>query len=237
MKYRITSLIITLSLAFLGCESSDDPNAPNGGGGGGGGQQVVQATYRITFTPNFTDTSHPTDYPNNAAFGPMIVVAHPSTTSVFREGLPASNGFENYVENGTTSDLEVELTSVGDTQLPTLSIGNQINANGTDFVDIVITPNTTRLSFIARLSPSPDWFVGVDSFNLINPDNSLVSDFELTLLAYDAGTDAGITYESADIDDDGTVQEVAGDPFVNPNTGGINRFGTLRIERTDDPNE
>ena len=235
MKLRITGLIIAISLTFFGCSKSDDDGTT--GGGGGGGQGVVQATYRITFTPNFTDQSHPTDYPNNAGFGPMMVVAHSASVNVFREGQAASNGFETYVEEGQTSSLEVELTSVGDTNLPTVRIGNEINANGSDFIDIVVTPNTTRLSFIAKLSPSPDWFVGFDSFDLVNPDDSLVSEIELTLSAFDAGTDAGTTYESANEDENGLIQEVSGDPFFNPTAGAILRFGTLHIERTDDPVE
>lgn len=234
MTRRYISLIISVSLAFFGC-SSDDSNLPPGGGGGGGGQ-VVQATYRITFTPNFTDQTHPTDYPANAMFGPMVLVAHPSAVKVFREGQAATDGLELYAEEGNTSELEVELSSVEDNNLPTVQIGNQIAANGSGFIDIIVTPNTTRLSFIAKLSPSPDWFVGVDSFNLVNPDNSLVSEFELTLLAYDAGTDAGTTYEAANEEENGLVQIVSGDPFTSPG-GGINRFGTLHIERTDDPNE
>ncbi|MBT8258747.1 MAG: spondin domain-containing protein [Bacteroidia bacterium] len=236
MKNKITGLILALSLAFFGCSGSDDGNGPTGGGGGGG-QQVVQATYRITFTPNFTDQSHPTDYPANPGFGPMMVVAHPSTVSVFREGLSATEGLEMYAEDGVTSQLEVELNSVPDTDLPTIRIGSQISADASDFIDIVITPNTTRLSFIAKLSPSPDWFVGVDSFNLVNPDNTLVAEFELTLLAYDAGTDGGTTYDSADVEESGAVQVVSGDPFVNPATSSVSRFGTLHIERTDDPVE
>ncbi len=236
MTRSFTGILLSIALAFYGCSTSDDPNAPSGGGNGGGGQ-VVQATYRITFTPNFTDQSHPTDYPANPMFGPMVVVAHPSSVKLFREGQASTDGFELYVEEGSTSELEVELTSVGDDQLPTVRTGSQIAANGSDFIDIVITPNTTRLSFIAKLSPSPDWFVGVDSFNLVNPDNSLVDEFELTLLAFDAGTDAGTTYEAPNEEENGLVQEVSGDPFTNPNTGGINRFGILRIERTDDPNE
>ena len=48
---------------------SDDSDDDNSGGGGG---IDAQATYRITFTTNFTANTHPTDYPDNASFGKVF---------------------------------------------------------------------------------------------------------------------------------------------------------------------
>lgn len=54
---------------------------------------------------------------------------------------------------------------------------------------------THQLSFIVRIVPSPDWFVGVDSLNLCEGTkwkNNITTD----LYPYDAGTDSGFTFSS-----------------------------------------
>ncbi|MBN3286622.1 SPON2 protein, partial [Polyodon spathula] len=51
------------------------------------------------------------------------------------------------------------------------------------------------LSFIVRIVPSPDWFVGVDSLNLCEGDR-WKEQLSLDLYPYDAGTDSGFTFSS-----------------------------------------
>ena len=213
---------------LFGC-SDDEPTTGTGGG------QTIQATYRITFIPDFTEADFPTDYPTNPMFVKMIVVAHGTGTTIFREGLVASPGFEEYAEEGTSSTLETEHESVEDGVNPTTFVFGSADVAPlqTSIVNINVTPTTTRLSFVSRISPSPDWFVGLDSYNLVNPDNSLVDEVELILSFYDAGTDAGTTYTAADEEENSTISVITGAPFQNPDTGLTGRLGTLKIERID----
>lgn len=52
-----------------------------------------------------------------------------------------------------------------------------------------------QLSFIVRIVPSPDWFVGEDSLNLCEGDH-WKENISLDLYPYDAGTDSGFTFSS-----------------------------------------
>lgn len=52
-----------------------------------------------------------------------------------------------------------------------------------------------QLSFIARIVPSPDWFVGVDSVDLCDGDH-WKENASMELFPYDAGTDSGFTFSS-----------------------------------------
>lgn len=52
-----------------------------------------------------------------------------------------------------------------------------------------------QLSFIVRIVPSPDWFVGVDSLNLCEGDH-WKENISLDLYPCDAGTDSGFTFSS-----------------------------------------
>lgn len=51
------------------------------------------------------------------------------------------------------------------------------------------------MSFIARIVPSPDWFVGSDSFDLCEED-TWKEQVSVDLYPYDAGTDSGFTFSS-----------------------------------------
>lgn len=231
MKNYFKILLITFSILSFSCSSDDSGNNGNGGGGG----LVAQATYRITFESNFTAATHPTDYPADASFTPMFVVAHGSETSVFTKGNLASPGLELFVEEGDNSVITSEHAIVQDNDPPTIiRNGVAIGPTGSTSVEITITPNTTLLSFVSGISPSPDWFLGVDSFNFVNPDNiSLVDEVVLGLTPLDAGTDSGSTYTSDDEESSQNIAIFTGEPFQPVSGGIITNLGTLKIERID----
>ncbi len=227
--------LLTILGLFAACTSD---NSGNGGGNddGGGGGLIPQATYRITFTGEFTSNSHPQDYPANPMFSGMVLIAHSNTTTVFRNGQLASAGLEEYVEDGSSTNLVQEHTQTEEGINPTvILVGNDIGPTGVDVINMTITPSTTRFSFVSKIGPSPDWFVGIDAFDFVLPDNTLVEDITIKLFPRDAGTDSGTTYTSDDMDDDGTISDIAGFPFVDDSGGinQINRLGTVRLERID----
>lgn len=68
-----------------------------------------------------------------------------------------------------------------------------------------------QVSFVVRIVPSPDWFVGIDSLNLCE-GGRWKEQVVLDLYPHDAGTDSGFTFSSpnfATIPQD-TVTEVSG---------------------------
>lgn len=218
-----------MSLLVLGCSSTENPSDDGGGNGGG---IPAQATYIVTFEPSFTSDTHPTDYPGNAGFSKMVIVAHGTGTSLFSIGSLASAGFKDYVENGNTSMLEAELSST-ELNPTTIKIGNDISADGSDSATIVITPSTTRISVAIKISPSPDWFLGMNAQNFLNPDNTLVESIGFRLYPLDGGTDSGTTYLSPDEPEPGPIQVILGLPFVDPMTNEIASLGMLNFQKID----
>lgn len=65
-------------------------------------------------------------------------------------------------------------------------------------VSVEFTANATHplLSLVSMIAPSPDWFIGVHGFNL-RPDGVWIDEITHSLAPYDAGTDSGIHYTSA----------------------------------------
>jgi len=229
MKNYFKLLALLLCVGIFSCSKSDD-SSDNGGGGGGG--LDPQATYRITFTTNFTETTHPTDYPDNASFGRVFLAAHSPAKNIFIMGNLASEGLKLYAEEGDLSGLVSEHTGGEDNTATTVVTGSSsVGTSTTVIFDINVTPTTTRISFVSKISPSPDWFVGVPSFDLVN-GNELIQSASVRLYPLDAGTDSGTSYDSPDSPEPGPISQIQGLPF---NSGSIQstQVGTLSIERID----
>lgn len=55
------------------------------------------------------------------------------------------------------------------------------------------------VTVVSMLAPSPDWFVGVSGISLFE-DGEFVESKTISLRVYDAGTDNGLTFGSANAD-------------------------------------
>lgn len=54
-----------------------------------------------------------------------------------------------------------------------------------------------KVSLASMFGPSPDWVVGISGLNLCEEDCSWKDSIDIDLYPWDAGTDSGITYMSA----------------------------------------
>lgn len=231
---KYLSIVMLASLVMFGCSSDDNNNTDDGSGDGG---DPVSATYRITFTPNFTEASFPTDYPANAGFSGIVVAVHEPGKQVFALGSAASAGLAEFAETGDSGALVTDLASQGGDDSTDFFITTSAAGGGptaSQSVTVTVDPDKTRISFVTSLNPSPDWFVGVNSFNIVLPSDALVTEETLTLGVLDAGTDSGTTYNSGDSETSpqGTIQVLSGPPIGT--VGGLTpAIGTLTITRTD----
>ena len=73
------------------------------------------------------------------------------------------------------------------------------SGNRASKVNFTTTSSFPLVSVAAMLAPSPDWFTGVAHINLLE-NNKFVATKVAYLYAYDAGTDSGLGYTSANID-------------------------------------
>ena len=229
MKNYFKLFTLVLSIGIFNCSSSDDSGS-NGVGDGGG--LDPQATYRITFTTNFTETTHPTDYPDNASFGKVFIAAHSPGSSIFNIGSVASDGLKLYAEDGDQSALVSENSGGEDNNLMTIITGSSnVGTSTTVTFTVNITPTTTRISFLSKISPSPDWFVGVASFDLVD-GSQLIDSASIKLFPLDAGSDSGSSYDSDDSPEPGAITQIEGLPFSS-GTLDSTRLGELTIQRID----
>ncbi|KAF7405587.1 hypothetical protein HZH66_004493 [Vespula vulgaris] len=89
---------------------------------------------------------------------------HDSTYTLYRLGERLSTGARLYVETGRADGLDAG----GESQNTLHSFtGPPIpQGEGTSIARAFLDGNHTLISIMARINPSPDWFVGVDSFQL-----------------------------------------------------------------------
>lgn len=75
-----------------------------------------------------------------------------------------------FAETGQTNDLELESTN-GAFDF----IGSPIlSGSGHNEANIFADANHTLVSFVTKITPSPDWFVGVDSLKVNDEGNTQI---------------------------------------------------------------
>ncbi|XP_065198619.1 mucin-2-like isoform X5 [Sycon ciliatum] len=150
------------------------------------------ATYAFTFDADWINPSPPV----GAHWSWPIGAAHSPCTVVWRDGQLASAGVKQVAELGSTGTIQNEFTAAK--VLSTFRgdlLGKPLGSTSRSFTVNRYYPLVSALSMIA---PSPDWFVGVDSFSLCS-GSTWTSSATIPLYAWDAGTDSGLTFGAANL--------------------------------------
>ena len=184
-----TTLLIALLLGFLGMAQST-------------------ATYDVTFTSNWSQTTHPHSsgsLPANAHWSKLVGVTHDATISFWELGALASPGIEDVAELGNNTVFFSEINqaiTAGNANL--LIDGDALNTAGGEIVinGIETTEAFPLLTLVSMIAPSPDWFIGINSVSLLDGDGSWREEITVDLYPLDSGTDSGIDYTSANEDTD-----------------------------------
>ncbi|XP_050420722.1 spondin-2 [Adelges cooleyi] len=153
------------------------------------------ARYRVSVRTFWTRDRFPKHFPEwrpQAQWSKVIGKSHSKGYVMFREGSPASEGVRMFAKTGRSDKLddggggeEIIFDTFVAPSVPTGAARTQAQF----FVD----GNHSRVSLMSRMIPSPDWFVGIDSFDLCVNGNWLDS---ITIEAdpMDAGCDNGFTF-------------------------------------------
>lgn len=159
--------------------------------------QPQSASYRVTIVLDWTSSTHPTTVPPNAHISPTVVASHGQIGDLFVRGALASNGIEQMAETGNTSALRSELA--GDSTVTDVQVGSRIDDAGQQSFTLTLTQDASMVSLVTMLAPSPDWFVGIRDESLF-VDGVWVENASMDLSNYDAGTDSGPSWQSANSD-------------------------------------
>jgi hypothetical protein len=190
----------------------------------------LTARYRVTININWTGATHPGTLPGNAHVSSPIIAVHGAPGAMFAVGGQASSGIEAMAERGTTGTLVAELAGNDQvTRVATVS-GVPAPAVGSRTVDLDVLQRGHRISLVTMLAPSPDWFVGfADRATFV--DGQWIDSVTFPLGNYDAGTDSGSSFTSANADTQ-PQQPISGpDDATFATAAARNPFGTVTITR------
>ncbi|XP_059485036.1 spondin-2 [Neocloeon triangulifer] len=151
--------------------------------------------YKVVVSTFWTRDTFPKHYPDwrpPAQWSKTIGRTHDSSFSLFELGKKASPGVRMFAETGRSELLDAQSQGArgvyDEFAAPPITKGA-----GTVEAKFFLDGNHSKVSLMTRIVPSPDWFIGVDSFDLCN-DGKWIDTLTLELDPIDAGTDNGFTF-------------------------------------------
>ncbi|PVZ71815.1 spondin domain-containing protein [Pelagibaculum spongiae] len=237
-QFYFVAAILCSSL-LMGCggsSSSDNSDA------GINNQGAAQANYRLTFSPSWSAVAFPTNFPFGPHFSPIIGATHNQQTVIWRPSDQLStSGIESMAETGSTSGLRNELQlRQNQATVDQIFSGRLINSPGSTSITLTVSESHPLVSAVSMLAPSPDWFVGIRDVSL-RENGQWIDSINLDLALYDAGTDLGERYTSANRDGgDRIITRLTSDSSDTDFANGVHRtsgvfVGTIEIQRVDIP--
>lgn len=185
MKNILLLIIIGI---VVGCKSNTEiPEPPE-----------ENARYKVTFSFKWNAQDFPNDYPSNAHYSKLIGWSHNPNNVFFQVGTIASEGIRLMAESGRTTPLDEEInTRIENNEGLSLVIGEGLGSGvGEIVVEIDVDNENPSVTLVTMLAPSPDWYAGVININLYE-DGKFFKEKVVNGLVYDAGTDSGSTFTSA----------------------------------------
>lgn len=192
------------------------------------------AMYEVVFDATWSAETHPDDFPSNPHFSGLIGATHRQSISFWQPGETASPGIELMAETGGKSTLKTEIQAAIDAgTADRLLSGGGINPSpGQVRMTFQVDREFSRVTLVSMIAPSPDWFVGVHGLSLME-NGKWVDKTSIELSPYDAGTDNGSTYSSANADSDpqDPIRRIEGSPLEVD--GEVPPLGSFTFQRID----
>ncbi|XP_058157799.1 spondin-2 [Dasypus novemcinctus] len=160
-----------------------------------------RARYSITFTGKWSQAAFPKQYPlfrPPAQWSSLLGATHSSDYSMWKKDEYVSNGLRDFAEKGEAWALMREIEAAGEKLQSVHAVFSAPavpSGTGQASAELEADPRRSLVSFVVRIVPSPDWFVGVDSLDLCDGDR-WKEQAAVDLQPYDAGTDSGFTFSS-----------------------------------------
>lgn len=193
-------------------------------------------TYTITFESNWSNSTHPHPegaFPSNAHWSRLVGATHTDENVFLEMGGLATPGVEDIAETGSNELFEGEVnTAITQGWADQYIFGDPLSTGLGQIVieDLEVDTDFPYLTLLSMIAPSPDWMIAINSIPLLDENGQWIQEIEITLYPYDAGTDSGVDYNSANQDTDpqepiSSLQGVV--PFSNES------IGTLTIQRSE----
>jgi hypothetical protein len=181
LKYLSFGICLTSTFLFCSCSKETEVIEE--------ALAFSEQKYSMEITGNWNATDF--TIPANAHFTNFVGMVHAKDSFMWKPNSLATIGLERVAENGynTTMLMEMnEIITLGKGKSTFNFLPPAITGVKTDTV--IVNTNYPCIGFASMIAPTPDWFIGLGSFNCIT-NNKWVDDITIPLLVYDAGTEEG----------------------------------------------
>jgi hypothetical protein len=163
--------------------------------------EAETATFELELDITWSAETNPLEFPLGGHLSSVIAATHHSRYIVFRDGTTASSGLELVAENGRPSIIKAEMAEAQrrDRLDGIFEAGALKEVPGQVKMTISAKKSHPLLSFVTMIAPSPDWFTGAADVSLLQ-DDEWIEQQQITLWAWDSGTDSGQTYTAPNLD-------------------------------------
>ncbi|XP_045480553.1 spondin-1-like isoform X2 [Harmonia axyridis] len=202
-----------------------------------------EAKYELVFEGLWTRNTHPKDYPSNIWYtklGDIVGASHGNDQSFWNYEEVASQSIKTLGERGDTRSLEKELKEKMGKTVRTVIKANGLrypNITGKTFAFFRVDSKNHLVSIVTKITPSPDWILGVSNFELCHHDCTWAEQRILNLYPWDIGTDDAPSYNSPNqsVIEPKTIQKIrtndSNSPFYDPNGKEMKPFAKLSLTR------
>jgi len=197
MKSALRRLLVLATVTLSACGGAESPDAP----APEAPSPADAATYRVTFRTDWTQAAFATQFPAGRHFSGLVGATHNDRVAFWTEDEIASAGIQSMAETGAKTVLleEVERALRAGHAAAALS-GSGIASTASDVVlEFTLTRTHPLVTLVSMVAPSPDWFVGVHKLALFE-SNQWHDKVTVPLEVYDAGSDDGASFASADLE-------------------------------------
>lgn len=178
--------LLALAVVLAACDSAAPVDPP---------AVRADAQYTVTLNATWSAATHPDAFPPNPHFSRLTGAAHAPDLHLWQLGATASDGVRGMAETGATSTLRAEVEALG-ASAAYVEGGGIGTSPGSASLTLDVSDAHPLATVVTMVAPSPDWFVGVDGLDLREGDGWTARRV-VSLMVYDAGTDDGASYTSA----------------------------------------
>lgn len=232
-NFGVCTLAAVFALTACSGSENSDP-IDNEDVGDSNSASDLTATYRVTFEADWSVGTHPLNFPSDPHFSGLVGAVHNEQVQFWMSGQLASDGIKLMAETGGKSSLLAEVQEAIENGYAV----NEISGNGIGTspdvvsVEFEVSRDYPQISLVSMVAPSPDWFVGIHNYSLLD-SGEFIASRSVDLAVYDAGTDSGSRYTSADVATElpEPIQLLSSQPEDSPFVDGRPIVGRFIIEK------
>ncbi|KAL3863280.1 hypothetical protein ACJMK2_005045 [Sinanodonta woodiana] len=197
LQYTMKVLLIFISILIAGEGKKKGIKEPRSLEFGGKCKPNIMAEYDLTFYGEWTYMTFPKMYPRYrppAQWSKLVGRSHDASYQMWSVDSYATPPVRLFAEKADSSEYDQEVQAYKGI-LDAFTAASIPSGAGRSSVHFLADGLRSKLSFAVKIIPSPDWIVGLSSFDLCDKGRWRKK-VNVDLFPIDVGTDQGLTFSS-----------------------------------------